>query len=284
MTDYISNGTLKIGVKHFGAVLTSIKSEKSGFEYLWQGNAEIWNGQSPILFPVIGKMLDDKYAFNGKEYPMIRHGLARHYNFNLIKKSDTQLIFEQTENEETLASYPFKYVLRITFTLDGNSLTVKHTVINKNDCTMYFSIGAHPAFNCEISDKIVFEKEETLLSERIDANSVLLDEKDLIAESTNTLTIEENTFDKDAMIFSSLNSDYAVLESRNTERKIKFTFGDAPFFAIWSKPNSPFVCLEPWYGINDSYKKADDISEKRGIQKLEKSEEFSFEWTAQFSE
>ena len=30
MTSYIENGYLKIGVKDFGAVLTSVKSQKSG--------------------------------------------------------------------------------------------------------------------------------------------------------------------------------------------------------------------------------------------------------------
>lgn len=284
MISKISNDNIEIAVKHFGAVLTSVKSKKTGYEFMWQGNAEIWNGQSPILFPVIGKMLDDKYRLNGKEYGMIRHGLARHYGFDLYSQSDNELVFVQSENEETLKSYPYKYKLFVSFKLEGNSLSVTHTVKNENATEMYFSIGAHPAFNCDIGDEIVFEKNETLYSKRIDADSVLTEDKDLILSNENILKLREDTFNKDALIFSSLNSKSVVLDNLKRNKKIKFKFGDAPFFAIWAKPNAPYVCLEPWYGINDSYERKDDLSQKRGIQRLNRNESFSFAWTAEFSE
>lgn len=280
----INNDYLEIGVKDFGAVLTSVKSKKTGYEFLWQGNPEIWNGQSPILFPVIGKMLDDKYRLNGKEYNMIRHGLARHYAFELCEKKENELIFVQSENEETLKSYPYKYKLYISFKVEENRLTVTHTVKNENDGVMYFSIGAHPAFNCDIGDEIVFEKEETLYSERIDHDSVIIDEKDLILDNDNTIKISENIFDKDALIFSSMKSKSVVLNNLKRNKKIKFIFGEAPFFAVWAKPKAPYVCLEPWCGVNDSYDKKADISQKRGIQSLNKGESFSFAWTAEFIE
>lgn len=284
MVTNIENEYLEIGVKHFGAVLTSVKSKKTGYEFLWQGNPKIWNGQSPILFPVIGKMLNDKYCLNGKEYSMIRHGLARHYDFELYSKSENEIVFVQSENDETLKSYPYKYKLFVSFKITENRLTVTHTVKNENDCNMYFSIGAHPAFNCDIGDEIVFEKNETLFSERIDSDSVLTDDRDLILNDENTLKIAENTFDKDALIFSGLKSKSVILNNLQRNKKIHFHFGDAPFFAIWAKPNVPYVCLEPWHGINDSYEKKADLSEKRGIEKLGAGESFSFSWTAEFSE
>ena len=65
------------------------------------------------------------------------------------------------------------------------------------------------------------------------------------------------------------------------ENGIEFTFGKCPFLGIWAKPGAPYVCLEPWYGVNDGREVKNDISEKRGIQKLEKGGEFSFSWTAE---
>lgn len=73
----MQNTDLKIEVEDFGAVLSSIKSQKTGHEFLWQGNPAIWNGQSPILFPIIGKLLNDRCVIGGKTYEIIRHGLAR---------------------------------------------------------------------------------------------------------------------------------------------------------------------------------------------------------------
>lgn len=135
----MQNTDLKIEVEDFGAVLSSIKSQKTGHEFLWQGNPAIWNGQSPILFPIIGKLLNDRCVIGGKTYEIIRHGLARHRAFQCVEQTDSKLVFLQTENEDTLLHYPYCYELYITFSLDGNRLTVTHTVKNTNDYTMHFS-------------------------------------------------------------------------------------------------------------------------------------------------
>jgi galactose mutarotase-like enzyme len=148
---------------------------------------------------------------------------------------------------------------------------------------MCFGLGAHPAFNCETGDRIVFEKPENAYCERIGTDSLLNGEKDLILDGSDTIIIEKNTFDKDVMIFSKLNSEYATLKMQNG-REIKFSFYDAPFFSVWAKPDAPFVCLEPWYGINDSHEKADSFFAKRANVTLDSGKSFSFCWKAEFSE
>lgn len=284
MVNTIKNDYLEISVKSFGAVLTSVKSRKSGYEFLWQGNPEIWNGQSPVLFPVIGGLLENKCIIDGREYEIIRHGIARHREFELYSQSENELVFVQREDEETLKSYPFKYELYMSFKLDGNSLTVTHTVKNTNEKAMSFGLGAHPAFNCETGDRIVFEKPEKAYCERIGADSLLNGEMDLILNNNDTITIKENTFDKDVMIFPNLNSKYVTLKKEKLGKEIKFSFYDAPFFSVWAKPNAPFVCLEPWCGINDSHEKADSFFEKRANITLDAGDSFSFCWKAEFSE
>lgn len=280
----VQNKYLKVRVAQFGAVLTSIQSQKSGHEFLWQGDKSVWNGQSPILFPIIGKLLDDKCRIDGREYEIIRHGLAQHREFQCIAERENELVFLQKSDEETKKAYPYDYELYITFTIDKNSLTVTHMVKNPNAKTMYFSLGAHPAFNCTLGDKLVFEKQETLVSERIDHDSVITGETDLILENSDTLLLTEHLFDKDALIFEGVQSDFVTLHREAARTKIRFTFGDAPFLAIWAKPAAPFVCIEPWYGVNDSYDRKDDFSEKRGIVALPAGEEFSFSWKAEFFE
>lgn len=283
MLNTICNDYLEISVKNFGAVLTNITSQKTGFQFLWQGNPDVWNGQSPILFPIIGRLLDDKYSLNGQEYSLIRHGVARHYEFDLFSQKDDELVFVQYANNETIVSYPFDYKLMVSFRLEGNKLIVKHSVKNCGDDNMYFSIGAHPAFNCHMGDTVVFDKNETQYCERIDTNSILIEHKDLILDNSNTITLEPHLFDDDALIFSSLESKGVTLNLKEENKQIRMEY-DSPFFAVWAKPNAPFVCLEPWYGINDSYDKVQDISQKRGIVSLAPHSKFVFEWNAQFSE
>ena len=72
MTHYIENEFLSVGVKEYGCELSGIRSVKTGFEYLWQGDESVWYGQAPILFPIVGTVLDNKYRVDGKEYEMLR--------------------------------------------------------------------------------------------------------------------------------------------------------------------------------------------------------------------
>ena len=67
-------------------------------------------------------------------------------------------------------------------------------------------------------------------------------------------------------------------------RTVKFTLGGAPWLGIWAKPGAPYVCIEPWCGVNDSQIKKADFSEKDGINSIGKGESWNFTWTAEFSE
>ena len=178
MVQTIQNEQLQISVQDFGAVLCGVKSVKTGHEFLWQGNPAVWNGQSPVLFPIIGKLLDDKCRIDGKEYEIIRHGIARHRDFTCIEATEDTLVFLQKSDAQTKINYPFGYELYMQFKIDKNCLTVTHSVKNPNKETMYFSLGAHPAFNCALGDTLVFDEKETLWSERIDHDSLLTEERD----------------------------------------------------------------------------------------------------------
>ncbi len=285
MIHSIENEALKISVKRFGCELTSIKSKNSSYEYLWQGNPDIWSGQSPVLFPIIGRLIEDKYTLNGKEYEMEKHGFSRRCDWEFIEKDDISLTFRLSENEKTLESYPYRFELIVKFILEGNRLTVEHKIINKNDCTMYFSIGAHPAFNCEIGDRLIFDYNETLETIKIDlVNSLRLPETTPLLKDENEIIITEEIFNEDALIFEGVKSENITLISESNKRSIKFNLGNAPYLGIWAKPGAPYVCIEPWYGVNDSTEKKADFSQKDAINSLKANDSFTFTWYAEFNE
>lgn len=285
MTHFIENDFLKVGIKEFGCELTSIISKESGFEFLWQGDASVWAGQSPILFPIIGRLIDDKYTLDGTEYEMPKHGFGRKLPWKLHVKADDCISFVLSENTETLKCYPYAFDLIVTFSLNGKKLTVHHEVCNKNDGVMYFSLGAHPAFNCEIGDKLVFDENETLDTIKIDLEkSLRLPETTPFLRGEKEITVTRDVFNEDALIFEGAVSEHITLVSQSSSRRVKFNLGKAPFLGIWAKPGAPYVCIEPWYGVNDSQIKKPDFSQKDGIQKLEKDEKFDFIWSAEFAE
>lgn len=278
------NEFFTLGVKEMGAELTSLKSKKTGIEYIWEGNPDIWYGQSPILFPVIGRLLDDKYRLDGKEYPMEKHGIVRKKPFKLVEQTNDSLTFLQSDDEESLKIYPYHFDLYVTFKLNGNALEVSHKVVNKNDCVMYYSFGAHPGFNCKIGDYLEFDNNQAcVLNEQIDEESYLMDNQVELLKNEKRITIEKNTFDHDALILSGYTDKVISLKSDDHNRVVRFNF-DSPVLGIWAKPNAPYVCIEPWWGINDNHVKRADLSEKRGIMSLNPQETRSFAWSAEITE
>ena len=286
MTHFIENDFLIVGVKEFGAEITSIISKESGFEFLWQGDASIWSGQSPILFPFIGRLLDDKYTLGGKEYSMQKHGFARKLPWNLHEKSsDSCISFILSESPDTLEGFPYNFDLIVTYSLDGKKLTVNHEVVNKNKNKMLFSLGAHPAFNCKIGDKLIFDTDEYLDTIKIDLDlSLRIPETYPLLRNERVITVTEDIFKEDALILKDVKSKTITLENVNSSRRIVFDIGGAPYLGIWAKPGAPYVCIEPWFGVNDSREKKADLSEKDGIQVVNAGEKFSFAWSAEFIE
>ncbi len=283
MTYTAENSKFTLGVKEMGAELTSLKSKETGFEFIWQGNTDIWYGQSPILFPIVGRLLDDKYSLDGKEYTMAKHGIVRKKPFKLINKTDDSLTFSQTSDDESLKSFPYEFDLQVTFMLTDDCLKVTHKVINNSDKVMYYSFGAHPAFNCKIGDYLEFQEIEELLTERIDHESILIEEKFPVKLDAKKLILTENLFCDDALILSDYKSKYITIKSNDHERQVKFNF-ESPLLGIWAKPNAPYVCIEPWWGVNDNYDKKNDLSEKRGIMALNAKDSKEFSWSVEIRE
>lgn len=284
MIHYIENEYLKVGVKEYGCELTSIISKSTGYEYLWQGDESIWYGQSPILFPIVGRLIEDKYTLNGKEYSMPKHGFARKMDWSLIDNDGDSMSFILTETSDTLACFPYEFNLVVTYTLTDNKLRVNHAVLNANEDKMYFSLGAHPGFNCKIGDSLVFDLDETLSTEKIDLiNSLRLPETYPVLENSREIIITKDIFNEDALILHEIRSECITLKHQDGKYDIRFNLGGAPYLGIWAKPGAPYVCIEPWFGVNDSFEKKNDFSEKDAINELDSNEIFTFSWEAEFS-
>lgn len=281
MIKTIENDYLSLKISDFGAELKSIYNKKNNCEYLWYGKEEIWSGQSPILFPIVGELHQQTYKYNGKEYHLNRHGFVRKMNFDLKEDGDNYAVFSIQSNEETLKIYPFDFELEVKYTLDKNTISVSHTVINKTDGEMYFSLGAHPGFNCEIGDSLYFSENENLRTERICEEGTRIDETFPALDNSNQILITEDIFETDALILKDFKSKSITLKSPNHSREVRFDLGNAPYLGIWAKPGAPYVCIEPWHGVCDTIHGNEDFTKKQAIEHLEKGEEFNFTWKAE---
>lgn len=111
----IENNQLKVEINEVGAQLTHVVDKTTNADYIWNGSE--WERHAPILFPAIGRSNDNKYILNGKTYEMKQHGFARDYPWTVVDKGDDRVSLTLTENEETLAVYPFHFSLMVTYTL-----------------------------------------------------------------------------------------------------------------------------------------------------------------------
>ena len=66
-----------------------------------QGDPSVWYGRAPVLFPIIGQLLDGKYRYSGREYEMPKHGFARHSVFAIKEQSEDSMTFSLASSDET---------------------------------------------------------------------------------------------------------------------------------------------------------------------------------------
>jgi galactose mutarotase-like enzyme len=279
----IKNEEIQIEVTSFGAELKSLKTLNDDVEYLWQGDPKYWNRSSPILFPIVGKLLDNEYLYKNKSYSLSQHGFARDKEFKIVEISDNSLRFMQESNLETLKIYPFKYKLYISYEIKKNEVKISYEVVNKSEEKMFFSIGAHPAFNWPIEDEkkedwffefVSFYENKTLNAYPLLENGISNTKIDIKLDK-NRLNINTDTFKNDALIFKNENINSIKLKNSKNDKFIQVDFDSSTYLGLWSKPSgSPFICIEPWYGIADFINHNKNIEEKVGINILNKGESF----------
>lgn len=277
----IKSEFLKAKINSFGAELNSLQKLDSNCEYIWQADSKYWARHSPILFPIVGRLKEDSYIYKDKKYSMSQHGFARDKKFEVVKNEEDFIEFKLCSDEKSLEIYPFLFELIISYKLEKSKLIISYKVKNKSDKTMFFSIGAHPAFNWSLEENL--KKEDYFLEFEVDKiKRYFLDEKGLLFKSddlkleNNKLFLNEELFKDDALVFNDSNVKQVVFKSNKSKKFVKVNFDNFPYLGIWSKPSgAPFLCIEPWFGVADDKNSNQKIEEKRGINSLKKDEEFS---------
>jgi len=269
LTTTISNSNLTAQINHLGAELFSLKNSANK-EFIWEGNPTFWGKHSPILFPIVGTLKNNTYLYDGLEYHLSRHGFAREMEFNLIDISKNSATFSLISTNETRNVFPFDFELQICYSLDENKLNITYKVINNNDFKMPFSIGAHPAFALDGNFEnysLEFQKNKTL--------QYFLLEDGLISNNSNEIQLNNGKldlnyplFENDALVFKTLESK-SITILQDTVPFLRVIFEDFPNLGLWTIPNAPFLCIEPWLGYSDTVDSSGNIIEKEGVQLLE---------------
>jgi len=258
-----------------------------GVEYIWQGDPEYWDGQSPVLFPVVCSPKDGKMAHQGVEYPMLKHGFACLGEFVPVYISRNKVILEQRECEESLKMFPYCYSLKIEHTVTDDGFSTRYIVKNLDKCEMTFCIGGHPGFNCPLTENDGGFEDHSLIFDDAKDCTVSITKDGLMNDEvpkldrligTNELPLVYSDFDNDAMIIEGLPKKSVSLISNKSECGFKFVFEGFDALGIWTpeKQNAPFVCLEPWNGLPaDANNETTDAKSKKYAVTIAPNEEYS---------
>ena len=250
-------GQVKAVVDTFGAELISFQ-DANGKEYIWNGNPEFWSGRNPNLFPVVGNLKDGKIMINGNEYKMGRHGFARGSEFSVAEQGENYVVFELTENDETMNVYPFKFSFKVIHRLEENGFSTEYKVTNTGAEMLPYCVGAHTAFNCPMNEGEVFEDYQLVFNKEEDAETHLLTSAGVFQNGDTEpmlhggiLPLDYSVYERlDTVVFRGLKSTEVCLKHKESGHGVKMEFEQFPMIAFWTKgkERAPFICVEPWHG------------------------------------
>jgi len=291
----LSNDDLTVKINEWGAELSSVEDKQTGYEFMWQADEDYWGRHAPVLFPIVGRLKNDQYEYQGKTYEMNQHGFARDMLFNVEEVKEDSATFSLTETEETLEKYPFKFQLFITYTLEEKHLTVTYEVKNtSNEEEMYYGIGGHPAFNVSQTTDDEGQLEYDQVSFNFDGNDehlfiplsqegyIQLDEAEKQTVEEKQLTHE--SFVNDAFVYKLEGDTEMVLTDAANQVQVRLNPKDMTHVGVWSSypARGGFVCLEPWASTADKEQASGKLEEKYAINQLAPEASKSHEYTIEF--
>ncbi len=272
---------LSATVSSLGAELKSLKSLSTGEEFIWQDEPSIWPNSAPILFPIVGRLKDGYFIYEGQRYEMDKHGFAKFSTFDLVREEANAISFVLRSSEETKAVFPFVFELEVSFRLFANTLSVRYDVRNTGADPLFFTIGSHPAFTLPLGDRSLsdyclrFDQPETL--DRYFLEDGILTERptnDYLRDQ-DVIPLSASLFDNDALIFKDIRSQRISIEHRERGHRLTLDRGNCPHMGIWAKSGAGYVCLEPWHSFDENPSHDNELANKPGILRLDASECFT---------
>jgi galactose mutarotase-like enzyme len=256
-----------------GAELTEL-SKIDGKNVLWEKDEQFWNRVAPNLFPIVGRLKNDQFRYNGEIYSMNQHGFARNRTFELIEKSDFKVVFRLKSDEISKKEYPFDFIFDVEYQLIESILLVKYSVKNRGEVVLPYSVGGHPGFAIEgnLSDYFLN------FGQSFSANQWLFEGPYYSGETRyltveNKLDLDYSLVEKDAIVFKKPPFNRVILGHKDRGGLVAVSFEQLDAIGFWSKKDAPFFCIEPWWGWADRIDSTGILLEKEGLHFLNPNEE-----------
>lgn len=266
----ISNNQLAVTISPIGAEVQSIKDVNTQCEYLWHGDAQWWSGHSPILFPIVGGLWNGTCRVDGQELHISKHGFVRRAPWRVVSVEAHKAVFEFVSTVGTFSIFPYAFRLTATYSLDDRKLRAEFCVENLGGSPFCFQLGGHPAIALPNWDDaqpldgyLRLEGNPTHMLRAGEQGCLEPDTFPVPLNADGLVPLTVDTFSHEALIFDNHQVCAATVltPSGQPVARVEST---APVWLFWSPQgvHTPFVCLEPWYGLCDHQSFCGDITER----------------------
>ena len=286
MLHTIQSDCMSVTVHEQGAQLWSILL-RDGTQVLWQGDKTYWADRALTIFPYVARLWQGRYELDGQIYEMPIHGFAPGSRFALAEKTDTRMVFELTDSEETRAQYPRRFAFRAIYALEGSTLSVTYEVDNRDEKTMIFGLGGHPGFNVPLEAGKAFSDYRLRFCAPCEPVRVGFTEdcfvngKDTPFQLTeNCLPLSHDLFDDDAIVLRDMARE-VTLVSIGGGCSVTVSYPDMPYLGIWHWPrtDAPYVCIEPWSSLPAKAGEIAVFEKQANLIRLEAGKTYRNTWT-----
>lgn len=251
----ITNGILTAKIDEKGAQLSSLSTKNA--EYIYD-DFSVWKKHAPVLFPFAGRLKEQKFIYEGKEYgPVQIHGFAPYADYTAEDRTESSVRMKMIVSDEIKSIWPFEFAFSVLFALRDNTLFVTYEVENLGEKTMYYGMGSHPGFNVPMKKGLAFEDYRVEFPEAGEIRRNVMSDgclnvyrQEAYPAPGSSVALRHDLFDRDAVILSGTGKT-AVIRSDKDSRKVIVTFPDTAYCALWHtvKAEVPFVCIEPWTSL-----------------------------------
>jgi galactose mutarotase-like enzyme len=250
--------TIENGVIRFVSDSYHIEPWHLGFvdedvNYMWRP-PEVESIGHTICFPLLGYLPEGRYTLDGKSYAMPMHGFAAEYDYDIAEKTGDSIVYELTDNDDTFAVYPYRFRLRVAYSVQGATLRTEYRVMNRGEEDMLFSVGGHPRYACPIGSDGGFgdysvEFEHPLAIDAVVKHYAPIQEIEACWFPDNRgFRLDKNVFRDGCFCLHPAPTGSVTFQNRTGSRSLKIDTGECTHLQFWTPMDEPYFCMEPWFG------------------------------------
>ena len=184
-------------------------------------------GGIPVLFPFAGKLVDETLAVSKTK--MKQHGFGRNKAWTVSERTKHMLRVKLGPDTDTRTQFPYEFVAELTFLILPNGLQIELLISNDSAKPLPVSPGWHPYFCCPGPLK----------------GSV----KGFLPNFTPDKIGNDREFDFGLPAPKIGRARFVIPELGDLQLSFSPEMRHMQF---WSQPGKDFICLEPFFGPNNT--------------------------------